>query len=116
MNNIKMGSTLITDESNAYTTLNKFYKHETINHSKGEYVKKENREAFKITTNAIEGVFSLLKRGLNTYHWISKKHLQRYLSEFQFRFDAKEIKLDFDKMISFSSNLNGRLKYKDLIA
>ena len=43
------------------------------------YVKKQSREAFIITTNAVEGMFDLLKRGIDgIYHWVSKKHLQKY--------------------------------------
>ena len=54
--------------------------HETVNHTAGEYVRGN------ITTNSIEGAFSLFKRGLvGSYHRLSVKHLRRYLHEFQFR-------------------------------
>jgi hypothetical protein len=45
-----------------------------------------------VTTNRIEGFFGILKRGLNgIYHSVSKKHLHRYLSEFEFRYNNREM-------------------------
>lgn len=117
LKNIKEGSTIITDELSSYSTLKMFYEHETINHSQGEYVKKDSSKAFKITTNSIEGVFGLFKRSVyGTFHWISKKHLQRYLAEFQFRFSNRQLKLDSERMELLLSNLEGRITYKNLIA
>jgi hypothetical protein len=40
-----------------------------------------------VHTNTIEGFFSILKRGVyGTYQHVSEAHLQRYLSEFDFRY------------------------------
>jgi hypothetical protein len=40
-----------------------------------------------VHTNTIEGFFGLLKRGITgTYHFVGKKHLHRYLAEFDFRY------------------------------
>jgi hypothetical protein len=45
-----------------------------------------------ITTNTIEGYFSILKRGINgVYHHVGKQHLHRYLSEFDFRYNARKV-------------------------
>jgi hypothetical protein len=45
-----------------------------------------------VTTNTIEGYFSLLKRGVHgTYHHIGRQHLHRYLSEFDFRYNARDV-------------------------
>lgn len=45
-----------------------------------------------ITTNAVEGFFATLKRGINgVYHHVGKNHLHRYLSEFDFRYNAREV-------------------------
>ena len=117
IDNIEMGSLLITDEYKGYVMLRNYYKHESINHSAKEYVRKDSsREAIKITTNGVEGVFSQLKRGINgIYHWASKKHLQRYLNEFEFRFNTRELP-DNLRFSEFLSNVHGRLKYKELIA
>ena len=49
-------------------------------------------EGVCIATNTIEGYFETLKRGINgVYHHVDRKHLHRYLSEFDFRYNAREI-------------------------
>ena len=54
-----------------------FAKHEAVNHSKDEYVLHDGDKA--ITTNTVEGFFSILKRGVyGTYHHVSEAHLGRY--------------------------------------
>jgi hypothetical protein len=45
-----------------------------------------------VTTNTVEGVFSLFKRGIyGTFHSVSRKHLHRYLAEFDFRYNTRKI-------------------------
>jgi hypothetical protein len=75
----------MTDELNVYDGLDKhFASHETVNHSRKEYVRGD------VTTNTIEGFFGIFKRGLDgVYHHVSKKHLHRYTSEFEFRYNAR---------------------------
>lgn len=83
-------SRLITDEFASYEKPGKGFKggHETVNHSEGEYVK----PGTDVHTNGIEGVFSLLKRGvMGTFHSISKKHLGNYLDEFAFRYNTRYV-------------------------
>jgi transposase-like protein len=59
--------------------------HETVNHSKGEYVRGD------VHTNTVEGAFGLFKRGVvGSFHQISTKHLDRYLDEFEFRFNNRK--------------------------
>ena len=61
--NIKKGSNVYTDEWHAYKDLHKQFNHKIVNHSIKQYV---NENA---STNAIENVWSHLKRGINgTYH------------------------------------------------
>src|SRR6202040_2365375 len=65
-------------------------KHDQVNHSAGEYVRREN--GVLISTNTIEGYFSILKRGINgVYHHVGKQHLHRYLSEFDFRYNSRDV-------------------------
>jgi transposase-like protein len=118
LKNVKEGSTIITDEFAGYTTLRTFYNHETINHSQGEYVKyeKRNRQAYKITTNGVEGMFSHIRRMINgTFHWISLKHLDFYMNEFTFRWNSRK-STDRERFLHFFNNVNSRLTYKTLIA
>ena len=86
--NLHREAHLLTDESKLYTTLGKhFASHNTVNHSKGEYV---NRQDVTIHTNTIEGYFSIFKRGMKgVYQHASKKHLHRYLAEFDFRYSMR---------------------------
>src|SRR5437868_5610128 len=61
--------------------------HDYVRHSVGEYVK----AGSDIHSNCIEGVFSLLKRGvMGTFHSVSKKHLPNYLCEFEFRWNTRK--------------------------
>jgi hypothetical protein len=60
---------------------------ETVNHGAGEYVRED------VTTNGIESVFAVLKRGLiGVYHHASPKHLDRYVDEFSFRLNEGKVK------------------------
>jgi transposase-like protein len=77
---------IVTDELPAYRKAVGTIKHETVNHSRKEYV----RFGTDIHTNTVESSFSLLKRGIiGTWHRISPKHLQSYLDEMTFRFDRR---------------------------
>lgn len=80
-------SFLMTDENPAYIKLGKEYSgHGTVNHSANEYARLGNF----IHTNTAENYFSLFKRGvIGTYHHISEQHLDRYLAEFDFRYNNR---------------------------
>ena len=112
--NVKEGSTICTDTLQAYNDLRKHYKHHKIKHSAGEYVRRI--EAFKVHTNAIEGYWSYVKRGIyGIYHWCSKKHVQGYLNEFSFRY-SKRAFTDFAKVEEWFARCEGkRIMYKQLI-
>jgi transposase-like protein len=114
--NVKEGSNIVTDSYNGYDCLHWNYKHESVKHSVGEYVKESSRVAFKIHTNTAEGMFSHLKRTiLGTYHWISKKHTNAYLQEVSFRYSTRKTSDEF-RLVSFLKSTQGRLTYKSLIA
>jgi len=78
---------VMTDQHRAYPAAlgEKFAdRHETVNHIIYEYVRGD------VTTNSIESVFSLFRRGVTgQYHKLSAKHLHRYLSEFEYRFNRR---------------------------
>jgi ISXO2-like transposase domain len=88
------------------------YKHSLVNHSADEYVRYE--EGFCVTTNTIEGYFSLLKRGINgVYHHVGRKHLHRYLSEFDFRYNNRKV-TDRERALEALKGFEGkRLMYRD---
>lgn len=86
MSFVKKGSRVHTDEFSSYRSLTERhgYDHETVDHSAKEYVRGD------IHTNGIESFWSSVKRGINgTYVWVSKKHLQTYLREFEYRHNLR---------------------------
>lgn len=113
-NRVETGSTLHTDEASAYQGLDGlFYTHDTINHTAGEFVRGN------VTTNGIESVFAVLKRGLiGVYHHASPKHLGRYVDEFAFRLNDGNVKRHtLNRLDSFILATAGkRLTYAELIA
>lgn len=84
--NIKPGTQLMTDEAHVFkATAGHGIAHESVNHSAGEYVRG------MVHTNSIEGFWSNVKRSLaGTYVWVSQKHLQTYLREFEFRHNLRK--------------------------
>lgn len=43
-----------------------------------------------MTTNTVEGAFSIFKRGMKgVYQHCAEKHLHRYLAEFEFRYSNR---------------------------
>ena len=87
------------------------FEHGTVKHSIGEYV---NGMAH---TNGIESFWALLKRGYHgTYHHMSEKHLNRYVTEFAGRHNVRPADT-VDQMQAMARNMAGRrLRYADLIA
>jgi transposase-like protein len=83
--NLSKEAHLMTDQAPLYRKFGaEFARHDTIDHSKDEYARREG--GINITTNTIETYFSVFKRGMKgTYQHCSEKHLHRYLAEFDFR-------------------------------
>jgi transposase-like protein len=105
---------LITDEFRAYIPLGKRFAggHETVKHGLNEYV----RVGTDVHSNTIEGVFSLLRRGvMGTFHSVSRKHLPNYLNEFQFRWNTRKLD-DGDRVSRVVKMLVGkRLEYRESV-
>jgi transposase-like protein len=112
--NVEQGSILHTDESQSYANITALdYGHETVSHKAKEYVRGD------VSTNSIESVWAVLKRGLHgVYHHASKKHLGRYVDEFTFRLNEGNVKVHtLERLDSFIDAVSGkRLTYKRLIA
>lgn len=110
-NNVAKNSVLSTDEARVYKPV-KNYKKVMVNHSVSEYV---NGMA---STNGIESVWAVLKRGYHgTFHHFSKKHIDRYVSEFTFRLNEGNCKIDtIDRMNSLFGNMFGKnITYRGLV-
>ncbi|MEO0625258.1 MAG: IS1595 family transposase [Pseudomonadota bacterium] len=105
------GVTVVTDEHAAYNGLSaEGYTHKTVKHSVKEFVRD------MAHTNGIESFWALLKRGhYGVYHYMSAKHLHRYVKEFSFRHNtAKAGTMPFINM-TIARMAAKRLTYKDLI-
>ena len=76
---------LMTDDAKVYIKVGQhFAEHGIVNHCAGEYSRGD------ITTNTVESSFAILKRGLyGTFHSVSEHHLQRYVNEFDFRWNHR---------------------------
>lgn len=108
--NLDHEARVITDDSGIYRELDREYMHAFVVHSKGEYARGE------ITTNTVEGFFSIFKRGMKgVYQHCSEKHLHRYMAEYDFRY-SNRVKLGCDDKERANRTLMGvagrRLTYQ----
>jgi transposase-like protein len=114
LQNVERNSMLHTDEHSGYAGIDRFsYGHRTINHSAEEYVRGN------VTTNSVESVFAVMRRGLHgVYHHTSKKHLSRYVDEFTWRLNEGNVKRhSLERLDSFIDSVTGkRITYERLIA
>ena len=110
--NVPEGASVVTDDFSAYRGLTgKGYIHHTVNHSAGEYVRH-----YCIHTNGIESFWALLKRGhYGIYHYMSQKHLHRYVNEFAFRQNTREAGTMGFIDQTIGRMVGKRLTYKGLI-
>ncbi len=106
-------ATLYTDDATAYRGSGR--KHEAVKHSAAEYVRYLEGET--IHTNGVESFWSMLKRAhKGTFHRLSAKHLQRYVSEFAGQHNIRDLDT-IRQMEHVAAGLVGRrLLYRDLVA
>jgi transposase-like protein len=101
---------LVTDAHPAYTTLQGFPQHQVINHNKGEWRRGDAH------TNSAESLWALLKRQINgTHHWVSPRHLQKYVDEMAWRLNRRGMDAS-ERMNDLFNCVEGRLTYRALIA
>jgi transposase-like protein len=99
---------LMTDEARVYGPLGgAFAEHHAVNHGIGEYVRGDAH------TNTIEGYFSIFKRGMKgVYQHCSADHLKRYLAEFDFRYNERELSDMERTQIALQGITGKRLTYR----
>ena len=106
--NVPRSTVLYTDESRLYQNVGKEYAdHQTVRHADKEYVRGD------VHTNSIEGYFGLFKRGMRgVYQHCGEQHLQRYLTEFDFRYSTRHT-TDLERTAIAASAIAGkRLTYR----
>ena len=105
---IEPGTMVYTDEHASYESLPH---HEAVRHGAREYVRDD------VHTNGIEGFWSLLKRGYHgVYHYMSPKHLARYVAEFTGRQNSRLLDTMEQLQQMFRAMDGKRLRYQDLVA
>lgn len=108
---VKAGATVNTDAASVYTHLGQTFDHHVVNHSIGEYVRG------KAHTNGIESFWAVLKRGhYGIYHYMSPKHLHRYVTEFAYRHNTRELTTMEFIDTTITKSANKRLTYAELIS
>jgi transposase-like protein len=87
--NVHRETIVMTDEAPVYRSLGgEYLSHDAVNHGKKEYVRYSGEDV--ITTNTVEGYYSIFKRGMKgVYQHCAEKHLHRYLSEYDFRYSNR---------------------------
>lgn len=112
--NVAKKTRMHTDESRIYSGLNINFTHETVKHTAAEYARGD------VTTNTVEGYFSVFKRGMRgTYQQCGEKHLHRYLTEFDFRYNRRTALgvTDNQRASELAKGVTGRrLMYRDAVA
>jgi len=109
--NVQRDSVVMTDEASWYRSLGgHFFSHDSVDHSRKEWARDD------ISTNTIEGYFSIFKRGMKgVYQHCAEKHLHRYLAEFDFRYNNR-VRLGVDDVERSARALKGivgkRLTYE----
>jgi transposase-like protein len=107
--NVSPNARVMSDDAPGYVRLGERYRHETVNHSEGEYVRGD------CHTNSIENFWSLFKRQVyGIHHFVSRRHLAKYVAEATWRFNRRGVE-DALRLNEFISRLDGRLTYASLI-
>lgn len=104
------GTTVYTDEWGGYRNMHNIYNHLFVYHKNREFVRDN------VYTNTIEGFWGYMRRGIfGIYHYTSKKHLQRYVDEYVFKYNTRNHS-DNIRFNSLLCNTNKyRIRYKELI-
>jgi transposase-like protein/IS1 family transposase len=101
---------LATDAHPVYQRLEGYPQHQIVNHQQGEFKRGEAH------TNSIESVWALLKRQIvGTHHWVSPKHLEKYVQEMTWRLNRRSM-TPADRMNDLFESVAGALPYKVLIS
>jgi transposase-like protein len=106
---VDKSATIMTDEWPAYRGIGRDFNggHRFVNHGLKQYADGS------VSTNTAESSFAILKRGITgIFHAVSKKHLHRYVGEFDFRWNTRKMN-DGDRTVTaVQGALGKRLDYK----
>lgn len=103
---------IMTDENSSYRGIgNEYASHETVRHGAKEYARGD------VHCNTAESSFALVKRGImGIYHNVSKKHLHRYIWQYDFLWNNRELNDGERMVLAVQASEGKRLMYKGPIA
>lgn len=115
--NVKKTARLNTDESPLYDRAGKgFAAHDTVNHSEGEFSRRDKRTGRRASTNAVEGYFGNVKRSIDgTHHHVSRKHLPLYVAELDYKYNTRKDTDGVRTVKSIEKATGKRLMLKQLV-
>ena len=109
--NVKLGSVLYSDDWYRHSSLSKTFNHKIVNHSAKQYTNGD------VSVNSIESFWTFPKRSIyGSYHRISRKHSQKYMDEFTFRFNTRKYDEEDRFNLTLSSMVGKRMTYQQLTA
>jgi len=109
---VQAASTFMTDALPAYSVLGAGRR--SVKHSDKEFARTD-PDGISVHVNTAESCHADLRRMvLGVHHWISRKHLDRYLEDMAFRRSLRES--DVLARLGAALRSPGRLVYRDLVA
>jgi hypothetical protein len=103
---VEQGTHIMTDSSTRMQFGKHGWKHSAVDHSKKEYARHE--DGLTITTNTVEGYFSIIKRGIHgVYHHIGQQYIDQYLREFDYRYNVRKMN-DQDRSVMAIRKTSGK--------
>lgn len=94
-NRIVKGAKIYSDTWSAYDGLvMSGYIHKRIDHGAGEYVTYDKVNNEKVHINRMEGFWGYAKERLMKYHGVSRKYLDLYIKEIEFRYNNRNLKTE----------------------
>jgi len=105
-------SHIMTDSASKLKLSKYGWKHSAVNHSKHEYARHE--DGLTITTNTVEGYFSIIRRGIDgIHHHVGRQYLDQYLREFDFRYNVRKMNDQDRNTLAIKKTRGKRLMLKE---
>jgi hypothetical protein len=105
-------SHIMTDAASKLKLSKYGWKHSAVNHSEREYARHE--DGLTITTNTVEGYFSIIRRGIDgIYHHVARQYLDQYLREFDFRYNVRKMNDQERNTLALKKTRGKRLMLKE---
>jgi transposase-like protein len=110
------GAIIATDALPAYRKVAAGHAHLTVTHSAGEYVARDPAGlGVDAHTNTAEAIHGEIRRAvIGVWHWISGKHLDRYLNELAWRRNLRQ-RCHLDRIASIFGSMAGPAPYARIV-